>query len=346
MADSVLSQRAQILLKNLIELYIKDGSPVGSKTLVSSTTSDLSPATVRKVLCELESQGYLQSPHPSAGRLPTHLGLRFFVDSLLTSEPLDEAKFADVKQKLDPNKDTVELVASASTILSELTQMVGVVTVPKREQLILRHVEFLPLADKRVLAILVINEKEVQNRIILTEHPYTGSELIQTSNFLNQHFVGKDLLSARKELLRDLESDRIQMDTLMKTVVDVASKAFVTEENTQDYILAGQQNLLSDPSYVKITQLQKLFNAFTEKQQILEILDQCIQSDGVQMYIGEECGNDALHDHSVVTSRYAVDGKLVGVLGVIGPTRMPYDKIIPIVDLTAKMLGTALNHDK
>lgn len=346
MKYSGLSQRAQILLKNLIELYIREGVPVGSKKLVSLSAQSLSSATIRKVLGELESQGYLQSPHPSAGRLPTHLGLRFFVDSLLTSEPIEEERFDDVKQKLDPHKATEELITSASTILSELTQMVGVVTLPKRENIILRHVEFLPLSDNRVLAILVINEKEVQNRIIRTQQIYTASELTQTSNFLNQHFAGRDLLSARKELLLSLKQDKSHMDALMQTVVDVASKAFIAEVDTQDYILAGQQNLLSDSSYVKMSQLQKLFNAFTEKQQILGILDQCLQSEGVQMYIGEECGFEALQNHSVVSSQYSVDGKLVGVLGVIGPTRMPYDKIIPIVDITAKMLGTALNHEK
>jgi heat-inducible transcriptional repressor len=341
-----LSNRAQILLKDLIELYIRDGEPVGSRTLANVTSNDLSPATVRKVLSDLESQGYLSSPHTSAGRLPTNLGLRFFVDSLLTSQPLGEKQLANVRQKLDPNKPTDDLISSASNILSELTQMVGVVTVPKREKLVLRHVEFFPLAENQVLAILVLNEKEVQNRVIETQQKYTASALTQASNFLNQHFAGRDLLSARKELLQALQIDRVQMDSLMQAVVDVAGKAFVSEPVDQDYVLAGQQNLLSDSSYVKMSQLQKLFGAFTEKQQILGILDQCLQSDGVQMYIGEESGYEAFHDHSVITSRYAVDGELVGVLGVIGPTRMPYDKIIPIVDLTARMLGTALDQDK
>tara|TARA_R110002110_G_C13465969_1_gene719112 strand:+ start:2904 stop:3944 length:1041 start_codon:yes stop_codon:yes gene_type:complete len=346
MVNFELSNRAQILLKDLIELYIRDGVPVGSRTLANLSTNDLSPATVRKVLCDLESQGYLISPHKSAGRLPTNLGLRFFVDSLLTNQPLEDTQLANVKQKLDPNKPTEVLISLASNILSELTQMVGVVTLPKRERLVLRHVEFLPLAENRVLAILVLNEKEVQNRIIQTQQTYTASALTQASNFLNQHFSGKDLLSARRELLQALQIDKVQMDSLMQAVVDVAGKAFISEPTDQDYVLAGQQNLLSDPSYVKMSQLQKLFGAFTEKQQILGILDQCLQSDGVQMYIGEESGYEALHDHSVISSRYAVDGKLVGVLGVIGPTRMPYDKIIPIVDLTARMLGTALDQDK
>ncbi len=346
MDNAGLSNRAQILLKDLIELYIRDGVPVGSRTLASLSTNNLSSATVRKVLCDLESQGYLSSPHPSAGRLPTNLGLRFFVDSLLTKTPLEDKQLNDVKQKLDPNKPTEDLIHSASSILSELTQMVGVVTVPKREKLMLRHVEFLPLADNQVLAILVLNEKEVQNRIIQTQQKYTASELTQASNFLNQHFSGRDLLSSRNELLQALQVDKTQMDSLMQAVVDVAGKAFISEPSGQDYVLAGQQNLLSDSSYVKMSQLQKLFGAFTEKQQILGILDQCLQSDGVQMYIGEESGYEALHAHSVVTSRYAVDGELVGVLGVIGPTRMPYDKIIPIVDLTARMLSTALDQDK
>lgn len=345
MDNAGLSHRAQILLKDLIELYIREGVPVGSKKLSSLETNSLSPATVRKVLSDLELQGYLISPHTSSGRLPTNLGLRFFVDSLLTNCPLEDEQLNNVKQKLDPNKPTEELINSASSILSELTQMVGVVTIPKREKLVLRHVEFLPLADNQVLAILVLNEKEVQNRIIQTQQKYTASALTQASNFLNQHFSGRDLLSTRNELLQALQTDKTQMDSLMQAVVDVAGKAFFSESNEQDYVLAGQQNLLSDSSYVKMSQLQKLFGAFTEKQQILGILDQCLQTDGVQMYIGEESGYEALHEHSVITSRYAVDNKLVGVLGVIGPTRMPYDKIIPVVDLTARMLSTALDQD-
>lgn len=345
MSDSIISERAQRLLKHLVELYIRDGQPVGSKTLVSSGFQSLSPASVRKVLGDLEERGFLSSPHTSAGRVPTTQGIRFFVDSLLSVHPLDPAQAQKVQAKLDPLHPTDDLIAKTSNVLSEITHLVGIVTLPHRGQMILRHVEFLSLSDNRVLVILVFNEKEVQNRIITTERDYTASELTQASNFLNQHFAGKELIFARKELLAALNQDRSQMDSLMKAVVDVAGKAFAPADREVDYVLAGQQNLFTNPS-ASISQLEKLFTAFTQKQEILHILDQCLQSERVQMFIGEESGYDAFREYSVITSRYRVDGETVGVLGVIGPTRMRYDKIIPVVELAAKVLGTLLNPDK
>ena len=345
MNDICISERAQLLLKHLVELYIRDGQPVGSKTLVSEACPSLSPASVRKVLCDLEDKGYLASPHTSAGRVPTTLGIRFFVDSLLSVHPLEASKAKKVQLELSPTQSTNYLIQRTSSVLSELTHMVGIVTLPQRECQLLRHVEFLPLSDNRVLVILVFNERDVQNKIITTDRSYTASELAHTSQFLNQHFVGKDLMVARQELLKELNHDRCQMDSLMKTVVDVASKAFAPVEQQGDYVLAGQQNLFSNPT-TSVTQLQKLFEAFTQKQQILHILDQCLQSERVQMFIGEESGYDAFREYSVITSRYRVDGEMVGVLGVIGPTRMRYDIVIPIVELTAKILGTTLNPEK
>lgn len=345
MENTKISPRAQVLLKHLVELYIRDGLPIGSKTLVEEAITNLSAATVRKVLGDLEELGYLASPHTSAGRIPTVQGLRFFVDSLLTVYPLEETNILQFKEKLDPAKPTDDLILTASTALSELTRMVGIVTLPHREKLILRHVEFLPLSDNRILAILVVNEREVQNRIIPVDKNYTASELSQVSNFLNQHFSGKSLHSVRNELLHSLHKDKLKMDHLMQTVLDIASRALVPQQAQKDYVLAGQQNLLCNTSHVTMGDLQKLFQAFTEKQDILHILDQCLQTPGVQMYIGEESGYEALSEYSMVTSRYSVDGKLVGVLGVIGPKRMAYDKVIPIVDLTAKLLGTALDQE-
>ncbi len=343
--SSHISDRAQLLLKHLVNMYIRDGQPVGSKTLVSAACTSLSPATVRKVLGDLEERGYICSPHTSAGRVPTTAGIRFFVDSLLSVHPLGASEVQLMEKHFDVTQPTDNLIAKTSNVLSELTSMVGIVTLPRCDQLLLRHVEFLPLSDNRVLAILVFNEREVQNRIIVTEKQYTASELTQASNFLNQHFVGKELLSARSELLQALNIDRSQMDSLMKAVVDVASKAFVPSKRQEDYILAGQQNLFANP-LASISQLEKLFQAFTQKQQILHLLDNCLQSEGVQMFIGEESGYDAFREYSVITSRYTVDGKVVGVLGVIGPTRMRYDKVIPVVEFTAKVLGTLLNPDK
>jgi heat-inducible transcriptional repressor len=345
MNNPFISDRAQLLLKHLVDLYIRDGQPVGSKTLVSTACPQLSPATVRKVLGDLEERGYISSPHTSAGRVPTTQGIRFFVDSLLSVHPLEADEAKRMEKELDLNHTTDHLIAKTSSVLSELTHMVGVVTLPRNELQLIRHVEFLPLSDNRVLAILVFNEREVQNRIIITERQYTASELTQASNFLNQHFAGKDLLSARKELLQSLHCDRSQMDSLMRAVVDVADKAFIPQSRHDDYVLAGQQNLFTNP-FASMEQLQRLFSTFTQKQEMLRLLDQCLQSEGVQMFIGEESGYDAFREYSVITSRYEVDGKTVGVLGVIGPTRMRYDKVIPVVDFTAKVLGTLLNPEK
>lgn len=344
MTDTI-SERAQLLLKHLVNMYIRDGQPIGSKTLACEAFPGLSPATVRKVLGDLEERGFICSPHTSAGRVPTTAGIRFFVDSLLSVHPLNDAQVKRMEAQIDANQSRDNIIMSTSNVLSELTHMVGVVTLPKGNQQMLRHVEFLPLSDNRVLAILVFNERDVQNRIIVTDQQYSASELTAASNFLNQHFVGKDLLKARDELLKALNFDRLQMDSLMKAVVDVASKAFVPPPRQDDYILAGQQNLFSNPS-ASVQQLEKLFQAFTQKQQILHLLDTCLQSEGVQMFIGEESGYDAFRECSVITSRYTVDGEVVGVLGVIGPTRMRYDQVIPVVEFTARVLGTLLNPEK
>jgi heat-inducible transcriptional repressor len=345
MNNTIISERAQLLLKHLVEMYIHDGQPVGSKTLVSKAFPSLSAATVRKVLGDLEERGYICSPHTSAGRVPTTQGIRFFVDSLLSVHPVDAFDVKKMEEKFDINQSINHLIANTSNVLSELTHMVGIVTLPRQDQLLLRHVEFIPLSDNRVLAVLVFNNNDVQNRIIITDQQYTVSQLNQASNFLNQHFVGKELHTARQELLQALNLDRSHLDSLMKAVVDVASKAFVPAQRQEDYVLAGQQNLFANP-LASISQLEKLFQAFTQKQQILHLLDNCLQSEGVQMFIGEESGYDAFREYSVITSRYTVDGEVVGVLGVIGPTRMRYDKVIPVVDFTAKVLGTLLNPDK
>lgn len=343
MKQKTISHRASILLKHLVEIYLKEGQPVGSKTLVHSALPMLSPATIRKVLGDLEDLGYLTSPHTSSGRIPTTQGIRFFVDSLLAVHPLEVEglEIEKATKEISPHESPLDLITKTSALLSELTHMVGIVTLPKREQQILRHLEFLPLSDNRVLVILVINEKEVQNRIIMTDRPYTMGELNQASQFLNQHFLGKDLYLARQELLHSLNRDRDHMDSLMKAVVDVASKALEPPEVSNDYILAGQQHLFSNPT-ASISQLQRIFEAFTQKQQILGLLDHCLKSEGLQMYIGEESGCDPLREFSLITSQYKIDGKTIGVLGIIGPTRMQYDKVIPVVELTAKWLGSLL----
>ncbi|HKY69304.1 MAG TPA: heat-inducible transcriptional repressor HrcA [Gammaproteobacteria bacterium] len=343
-AESGLSPRATTILKHLVQQYIQDGIPVGSKIIAAKTDPAISPATVRHVMGDLEDKGYISSLHKSSGRVPTDRGYRFFVDSLLKVHPLALAQSAELTAQLDPNQPTSELINSTSNLLSELTSMVAIVSVPRQDKIILRHVEFLQLSDNRVLVILVVNEKEVQNRIIVTDRKYTATDLSQASEFLNQHFAGKDLKMARQELHKALEQDRIGVDRLMQAVVDVAGKAFENSGRKSDYVLAGQENLLHH-NRVDIDQLQKLFETFQEKRKILRLLDHCIRSQGIQLYIGEESQEDVFHTCSVITSCYTVNGEVLGVLGVIGPTRMRYDKVIPIVDLTAKILGTALNSE-
>ena len=340
-----ISVRAQAMLKQLIEIYIDQGQPVGSKTLAEQARHQLSPATIRKVLGDLEEQGFLISPHTSSGRVPTAKGLRFFVDSLLIVHPLDEGNIAQAQAKINPHQTTENLLACTTQVLSEFTQMVGIVTLPKREKIILKQVEFIALSENRVLAVLVMNECEVQNRIILTDRVYSDSELKQASQFLNQFFAGKDLNFAREEMIASMKQDKLKVDWLMQAVLDVATKAFLPENTKKsNYFVSGESNLLSHRYQPNaLDRVPELFTAFQEKQQILSLLDGCLNSDGVQMFIGEESGWSALKEFSIVTSVYTVSNKVVGVLGVIGPTRMPYNKVIPFVDMTARLLGTALN---
>jgi heat-inducible transcriptional repressor len=346
-----ISVRAQAMLKQLVEIYIEQGQPVGSKTLAEQTCHHLSPATIRKVLGDLEDQGFLVSPHTSSGRVPTAKGLRFFVDSLLTVHPLGEENVAEAQAKINPHQTTENLLSCTTQVLSEFTQMMGMVTLPKREKIVLKQIEFIALSENRVLAVLVMNECEVQNRIILANRVYSNEELKQASQFLNQFFAGKDLRVAREEIILAMKQDKSKVDWAMQTVLDVASdvasKVFSPETTypKSDYFVAGESNLLSSvyhqPSIHE--RIPDLLSAFQEKQQILSLLDGCLNTDGVQMFIGEESGWSALKEFSIVTSAYTVSGKVVGVLGVIGPTRMPYDRVIPFVDMTAKLLGTALN---
>lgn len=345
MSEIKVNPRAQQVLKILVERYIQDGCPIGSKTIAEEYSLSLSPATIRNILADLEDIGLLTSPHTSAGRIPTELGYRLFVNNLLTMRPFEmETAAQELKHKLDPDLNTSSLVQSASSLLSGLTQMIGVVALPRRNRLELRQVEFLPLSANRVLVILVLNNREVQNRIIYTDRVYTPSELQQAANFLNTHYVGKDLLAARKDLQATIRNDRDHMASLLEAAMDVANKAFTaTEENQKDYVIAGQNHVLNYTKDGNLERLRALFDAFAQKQEILNLLDHSLEAEGIQIFIGKESGYEAFDDCSIVTTSYAVDGQLVGSLGVIGPTRMPYDRVISAVDVTAKLLSAALN---
>ena len=339
-----LSERTQHLLKALVERYIRDGQPVGSRTLARDTGLDLSPATVRNVMADLEELGYLHAPHTSAGRVPTARGYRFFIDALLHLKPLENEEIEILRRRIDqPVQSSAELARSVSDLLSGLTRLAGVVMLPRRKVATLRHVEFLPLSDHRVLAILVLNTQEVQNRIIQTGRPYSAVELQQAANYLNAQFAGQEIEQVREALLRDLRETRDSMDRLTQTVVEIAEQTFETESDGADYVVAGQPHLMQCADLSDLDKLRQLFEAFNHKRDLLHLFDQCLHAEGVQIFIGEESGFGVLEGCSVVTAPYSVEGRVLGVLGVIGPTRMAYDRIIPVVDITARLLAAALN---
>jgi heat-inducible transcriptional repressor len=344
MNNDVISERAQRLLKSLIERYIREGQPVGSRSLLEEAGLLISPATVRNVMSDLEERGYVTAPHTSAGRVPTALGYRLFVDSLITMAPFDTGARQHLQLQLDPDKSAGELVQSASQMLSTVTSLAGLVTVPKSDVAELRQIEFLPLSGNRVLVILVVNEREVQNRVLHTSREYSEIELRQASNMINQRYTGQPLTSIRQGVLEAMQADKQSIDSYMQTTLDLASKAFGSdsEDNGNDYVMVGESQLISSTSPEDVEKLQGLFEAFENKKDILELIDRSIQADGVQIFIGEEAGYEALGDFSMVTAPYIFAGNSLGVLGIIGPTRMAYDKVIPVVDLTAKLLTLAL----
>lgn len=341
-----IGEKAQQLIKALVERYIADGQPVGSKTLSEQAMLKVSPATIRNIMADLEERGFVTSPHTSAGRVPTARAYRLFVDSLIQVEPLGGYDLQHLRNKLDPDMTAQELVESASGMLSEVTHMAGLVTIPRRDHITLRHVEFLGLNDNRVLVIMVLDDHEVQNRIIYTQQRYTESQLKEASNYVNASFLGQSLAAIRSRLINTMKSDRASMDSLMSTTIEVAEKAFHEEEEKSDYVMAGQENLFDHYQSEALNDLRELFKAFSLKGDILHLLDRCMESEGVQLFIGQESGYELLDESSVVTSPYSVEGQLVGVLGVIGPTRMAYERVIPIVDATARLLSAALNTSK
>ena len=340
--DVKLSERAQHLLKTLVQYYIREGQPVGSTTLLRESKLELSSATVRNVIADLERLGLVRSPHTSAGRIPTVEGYRMFLDNLLTVKPMDDQEVERIKVRLSSDADTKVLVESASNMLSALTRMAGVVMLPDRKKSHIRHIEFLPLSDRRVLAIMVFDKGEVQNRIIHTDRNYSQQELIHVSNCLNTELVGKDILRVRESLLKQMREARESMDRIMLKAIEMAQQVFDEDTPTHDFILAGEANLMKYEDMADITRLRQLFEAFNEKRGILQLLDQSLHAPGVQIFVGNESGYEALGDCSVVTATYSDGDRVLGALGVIGPTRMAYDRVIPIVDVTAKLLGTIL----
>ena len=338
-----LNERSLQLLKTLVERYISDGQPVGSRVLSKDSELNLSPATIRNVMADLEDLGLIHSPHTSAGRVPTVSGYRLFVDSLLTVKPLDANELTRLHQGLSERDDTSKVISIASRLLAELTRMAGVVTLPRRELVCLRHIEFLPLSHKRVLVIFVTNEQEVHNKIIHTDKVFSASELQQAGSYLHSIYCGRSLATVRKAVLKELQDDQERMNQAMLDAIKMAQLTFESDNEKDDYVLAGETNLMGFSELSDRGHLKKLFDAFSQKQGVIHLLDQSLKAAGVQIFIGEESGYQAFDHCSLVTSSYSVNDEVVGVLGVIGPTRMAYEKIIPFVDVTAKLLSAALN---
>jgi len=336
-----LDPRARQLLRSLIAQYIADGQPVGSRTLAKSSGLDVSPATIRNVMADLEELGLLAAPHTSAGRIPTAQGYRVFVDSLLEFKPLDEPQLDALRRELPTQGATQDLLSGASSLLSDVTHFVGVVTVPKREEFPFRHIDFVALDGNRVLVILVFADNEVQNRVITTQHLYSPAELEQVSNFLNANYAGLRMGEIRERLKREMRETSQRLHQLMVAAADVAT--VVPEQGGGDMLVAGQINLMGSQGLSDVDRLRELFEAFARKRDLLTLLENCSRAEGVRLFIGEESGFGALDGCSLVTAPYGVEGKVLGVLGVIGPTRMAYQRVIPVVQATAKIISGALN---
>jgi heat-inducible transcriptional repressor len=327
----------------LVDKYIREGSPVGSRALSRDSGLSLSPATIRNIMADLEELGFVNSPHTSAGRVPTIKGYRFFVDTLVKLSPPNHSELARLQQDLrEAGGDPQAVALSVSNLLSAVTRLAGVVTVPRRAQMALRQIEFLPLSNRRVLAILVINAREVQNKILDVERDFTADELKTAANYLTEQFGGQDLRQVRRTLLAELRETRESMNAAMADAIHMAEQAFPDGEEAGDFVMAGETNLLEVEELAELGTLKSLFEAFSRRRDILHLLDQSLNSDGVQIFIGQESGYKLLDSVSIVAAPYAADDDSMGVIGVIGPTRMAYERVIPIVDITAKLLGRAL----
>lgn len=338
------NNRAQYLLKVLIQKYISDGSPIGSRTLLEDSGLDLSPATIRHVMSDLEDHGLIRAPHTSSGRIPTARGYRMFVDTLVRYQKPDTDYIDEIQSELrTDNYDTGQLIDKVSNTLSRITSLAGIVKVPKGDNVSLKRIEFLPLSENRILTILVLNNDEVQNRILDTKEKHSASELQKVSNFINENYANQSLDSIRMKLVSDMDETRLSMNKEMQDIISTASKAMeVADENEDEFIVAGERNLMDFAELSNVEKLKQLFDAFSSKRMMIDLLDRSISADGVQIFIGSESGFSMLDDCSVVAAPYKLSKNQVGVLGVIGPKRMAYDRVVPIVDLTAKMLGSII----
>ena len=335
----MMDDRSKSLLKTLIEHYIADGQPVGSLALSKFSGLDLSAATIRNVMADLEEMGFVASPHTSAGRIPTPKGYRLFVDTMLTVKPVEEIMAHEAQDAIQADAPQ-RVVAAAAQVLSNLSNFAGVVMTPRRSE-VFKQVEFLRLSEKRVLLILVTPEGDVQNRIILTERDYGPSELIEASNYLNSQFAGLSFFAVKEKLRQELEGIRSGISSLMEAALKVGAENAKPDSNM---IISGERRLLNVGDLSSdMVKLKQLFGMFEEKTELLQLLDVSSRAEGVQVFIGGESELVPMEDMAVITAPYSVDGRIVGTLGVIGPTRMAYERVIPIVDITSKLLSSALS---
>lgn len=337
-----LNERSRQLLKLLVERYISDGQPVGSASLSRDKSLGASAATIRHVMADLESLGLIHSPHTSAGRVPTNKGYRFFVDSLLTVQQPKQQLLKQLKINVEQQQGRSQVIASASQLLSGITHLAGVVSLPKREAANFRQIEFMPLSKSRVLVILVTNDDEVHNKVIQTPKEFKPAELQRAANYLNSLFGGQSLRQVKTLIAQEMSETHQQMNEMMIDAINLAHQGVGDSLQSDDLVLSGATNLMDFQELSDVSNIRHLFDAFSQKQDIIQLLDRCMQADGVQIFIGDESGYHVFGDCSLVTAPYSIDNETVGVLGVIGPTRMAYDKVIPMVDITAKVLGEAL----
>ena len=336
------SHRARRILSAIVDKYIQEGIPIGSKSLSLADEIGLSPASIRNVMSDLEELGFIASPYTSSGRVPTSKGYRFFIDSLLKLQPVEANELERIKKRVNTHENNSrELAISVSNTLSAITKLAGIVTIPKQQVTRLKEIDFIQLSEKRILAIIVMNETEVENRILQMKRNYSKDELKQASNYLNTHYKGRSLSYIKKHLINEMIQTKESVNSLMSDLIDIADKVLDFDES-EEYIVAGQRRLMDFHELSDIKKLRQLFDALREKQQLLELLDKSMSTDGIQIFIGEESGYQMFDNCTLITSPYTTEEGAIGVLGVIGPTRIAYQKVIPIVDITAKLLGKSL----
>jgi heat-inducible transcriptional repressor len=340
-----LNNRAELLLKTLIERYIADGQPVGSRLLARQAGLDLSPATVRNVMADLEEMGLVRSPHTSAGRVPTERGYRLFVDSLLKVRPLQSTELRRLEGELCASShNPQELIECASNLLSEVSHLTGIVTAPRRDDLVaFRQIDFVGLSGRRLLVILVTEDGQVQNRIVTTEQDFSPAELARAANYFNDTFAGISLSEVKRRLVTEMQRESDDLQRVMTLAMRMARAALGEDETGSGVVVSGESNLMDVPDLGDVKKLRRLFDAFNTKRDLLHLLDRSLQAGGIKIFIGHESGYEAFEECSLVTAPYAVDGTVVGTLAVIGPTRMAYERVIPMVDITARLLSSALS---